>query len=454
MALSRRFTVLGLSRRPRAARPLSGVSAWRSADLVSRSEAEEALKGARFAVFLVHSLGPSAGLPAAGFADLDLLAADNFARAAASAGVEQIVFLSGLSGAGRHQASRLEVERALGAHGVPVTTVRSGLIVGRGGSSFEITNRLVDRLPFMLLPAWTRTATQPVALADVVRELADLVGRRECYRKAFDVGGAEIMSFRTMLERTAAVKGRTLRAWDVPFAAPRLSTFWVSLITGAPQALVAPLVESLGAPTLATRQRLQDAAKRSRSTFDDAVAAALLPRSRRRERAGFPGTEPSEHFDVRALQRVSLPPGADAGWLAARLTEWLSRQRWPLVTVTCEGRSSIRVVLDRGAVELLRFERVAREDDAARVVFRLAGGLLWRKGLRSARLEIRAFPGEGVALVGLHDFAPRLPWALYRAVQVLLDQGVMRAFARASHSRRDVGQVPEADPLEQIDAAQ
>ncbi|NOU33155.1 MAG: NAD(P)H-binding protein, partial [Polyangiaceae bacterium] len=202
VALSPRFTVVGLSRRPRAARPGSGVSVWRPVDLVSRSEAEEALKGARFAVFLVHSFAPSAGLPVAGFADLDLLAADNFARAAASAGVEQIVFLSAISGAGRHQESRLEVERALGAHGVPVTTLRAGLIVGQGGSSFEITNRLVDRLPFMLLPAWTRTPSQPVALADVVRELADVVGRRECYRKAFEVGGAEIISYRTMLERT------------------------------------------------------------------------------------------------------------------------------------------------------------------------------------------------------------------------------------------------------------
>lgn len=448
-ALSPRFVVVGLSRHPRAARPGSGISAWRPVDLVSRSEAEGALKGARFAIFLVHSRGPSVGLPVADFDDLDLLAADNFARAAASAGVEQIVYLRGL---GEDLGRRLEVERVLGSHGVPVTTLRAGPIVGRGGAAFEIASRLLDRLPILVLPTWTRTQTQPIALGDVVRELVDVVGRREAYRKSFDVGGPEVMTYRTMLERTAVVKGRSLRAWDVPLAAPRLSTALLSLVTGAPRSRAAALVTSLRNPALVKRGRLQDAAKSRRTSFEDAVAAALLPGPRRRATA-FPGSRPSEHFDVRALQRVALPEGADARWLAARLTAWLPRQRWPLLTVTTDG-DCIRVMITRGAVELLRFQRVEREDEATRVVFRLAGGLLWRRGGRRPRLEIRAFPGENVALVSLHDFSPRLPWALYRVVQLVLDQGVMRAFARARHAPEDLRRALEAEPLEHADAAQ
>ena len=42
--------------------------------------------GARFAVYLVHSMMPSARLTQASFADVDLLCADNFARAAKRAG--------------------------------------------------------------------------------------------------------------------------------------------------------------------------------------------------------------------------------------------------------------------------------------------------------------------------------------------------------------------------------
>ncbi len=451
-ALAARYVVVGLSRHPRAARPGSGISAWRPVDLVSRSEAEQALKGARFAVFLVHSRGPSVGLPVSDFEDLELLAADNFARAAASAGVEQIVSLRGLGDETAPGGRRLDVERVLGAHGVPVTTLRAAPIVGKGGATFEITSRLLDRLPLLLLPAWTRTPTQPIALDDVVREMVDVLGRREAYRKTYDIGGPEVMTYRAMLERTAAVKGRTLHAWDVSVAAPRLSAALLSIVTGAPRARAAAMVASLRASTVAKRGRLLDAAKNRRTAFDDAVSTALLPG--RRRGASFPGSRPSEHFDVRALQRVALPEGADARWLAAKLAAWLPRQRWPFVTVKTDGGSVLRVVLDRGGVELLRFERVERDDEATRVVFRLSGGLLWRRGGRRPRLEIRAFPGEGVALVSLHDFSPRLPWALYLAVQLLVDRGVMRAFARAGvDAQEDSQRALDADSLA-FDAAQ
>lgn len=448
-ALAARFAVVGLSRHPRAARPGSGVSAWRCADLVSRSEAEAALKGARFAVFLVHSRGPSVGLPVADFDDLDALAADNFARAAASAGVEQIVCLRRLGPGPEHGD---EVERILAAQGVPLTTLRAAPIVGKGGAVFESASRLLDRLPFLLLPAWTRTPTQPVALEDVVREIDDVVGRREAYRKRYDVGGAETMTYRAMLERIASVKGRSLRAWDVPWAAVGVSTACLSVVTGTPRARVAELVTSMRGPALVKRSRLVEAAKRRRAAFDDAVAAALLPT--RRDGAAVRRERPSEHFDVRALQRVTLPRGADARWLAARLTAWLPRQRWPFLSVSSVGGADIRVVVTRGAVELLRFERVEREDEATRVVFRLAGGLLWRRGGRRPRLEIRVLPGESAALLSLHDFSPRLPWALYRGVQLLLERGVMRAFARAGHAAEGLPRAIDDVALDQFDAAQ
>ena len=131
-------------------------------------------------MYLVHSMLPSAHLTQGNFRDFDLICADNFGRAAARNGVRQIIYLGGIvpAAANRghalssHLASRLEVENTLAASGVPVTALRAALVVGRGGSSFDILVKLVTRLPAMICPAWTSTRTQPIALSDVVALLA------------------------------------------------------------------------------------------------------------------------------------------------------------------------------------------------------------------------------------------------------------------------------------------
>ena len=143
-ALGDRFHIVGLTRGiPGAAQRKSDDNIeWRSCDLYSMLDAEEGLKGVDYAFYLVHSMMPSARLTPAKFEDLDLLLADNFARAAEKNGVKQIVFLGGItpqtSELSAHLRSRLEVELALGSRSTPVTAIRAGLIVGPGGSSFTI----------------------------------------------------------------------------------------------------------------------------------------------------------------------------------------------------------------------------------------------------------------------------------------------------------------------------
>ena len=147
-------------------------------DSFSVQQTRDALEGADVAVYLVHSMSPNSRLTQGRFEDLDLLLADNFGRAASAAGVQRIVYLGGLmpkedpSELSAHLASRFEVEKALGAHGVPVTAVRAGLVVGAEGSSLNILVRLVERLPLMVCPSWTSSRTQPIALSDVVEILA------------------------------------------------------------------------------------------------------------------------------------------------------------------------------------------------------------------------------------------------------------------------------------------
>ena len=168
--LSQRFELVGLTRSPRTS--LQGYDEVRRVDLFSRTDTLAGLENVDFAIYLVHSMMPSARLVQAKFADLDLLCADNFAKCAAEQGVKHIVYVGGLQPCGpttsAHLESRLEVETALNTYGVPVTTLRAGMIVGGNGSSFQILKRLVERLPIMVCPSWTNTSTQPVALKDVV----------------------------------------------------------------------------------------------------------------------------------------------------------------------------------------------------------------------------------------------------------------------------------------------
>ncbi|MBM4394046.1 MAG: NAD(P)H-binding protein, partial [Deltaproteobacteria bacterium] len=174
----RGFDVTALGRSVPDDTTVDGVR-WRRADLFSLRETERALEGIEVVYYLVHSMLPSSGLTQASFEDMDLILADNVARAAAKVGAKRIIYLGGLipidATLSRHLESRREVESALGTHAVPVTTVRAGLVIGPEGSSFSILERLVRRLPSMVLPRWTRERTQPIALDDVVELLVRVV---------------------------------------------------------------------------------------------------------------------------------------------------------------------------------------------------------------------------------------------------------------------------------------
>jgi uncharacterized protein YbjT (DUF2867 family) len=435
--LAERCDVVALSRAEQPGQP--GI-AWRRCDLFSLRDTSEALRGAEYAVYLVHSMQPSARLTQAGFEDVDLLLADNFARAAAAAGIRRIVYLGGLATAGTplsaHLESRLEVERALASRGVPVTAVRAGLVVGAGGSSFRILVRLVRRLPMMLCPAWTRTLSQPIALADAVAALARAVYDPPDGAAVLEIGGPDVLSYREMMHCTAALCGRATRSYPVPFFSPGLSRLWVSLVTGTPRALVAPLVESLRHPMLASRDDLGALLGRPGLGFEESVRRALAeeaatPPERRpaSRRAGRPLREPS---DVRSIQRLPLPAGRDAAWVAEEYLRWLPRRLWPLVRVERGAGGAVRLRARPFGRVLLHLRSERELSSAERQVFAIDGGLLVGRPRDAApgRLEFREVAGRRFVLAAISDYRPALPWPVYAATQARLHLWLMRRFAR------------------------
>ena len=268
--LARRCEVVGVSRRSRE--PQDGV-VWASADATDPAAVDGVLRPDDVVVYLVHSLG------ADDFENTDRRAADTVAAAAGRADVRQIVYLGGL-GATRdaesaHLRSRAETAERLAAGPVPVTTLRAGMVVGPGSAAFETIRALVDRLPAMICPRWVSTPTQPIALRDVVAYIAGVSGHAAARGRSFDVAGPEVMTYRGMIERIARLRGKRLPIVEVPVLTPRLSSWWLHLVTPVNASVARPLVDGLRTPTVAREDGIRELVPLEPTPFDDAVRAAL-----------------------------------------------------------------------------------------------------------------------------------------------------------------------------------
>jgi uncharacterized protein YbjT (DUF2867 family) len=265
--------VVAVSRRPRESRE-AGL-AWAAADVTDRGAVADAVAGADVVYYLVHSLGSP------DFAERDALGADVVAREAEAAGVRQIVYLGGLGDdapdLSPHLRSRRETGERLAAAGVPVTTLRAAMVVGKGSAAFETIVALVDRLPGMVTPRWVSTATQPIALGDVARYLAGVAGLEAALGGTFDVGGPEVMTYREMIERIARIRGRRPLIVEVPVLSPRLSSLWLHLVTPVRAGVARPLVEGLRNPTVAADDRIRSLVPFEPTSFDAAAREALDP---------------------------------------------------------------------------------------------------------------------------------------------------------------------------------
>ncbi len=233
----------------------------------------KALDGCRAAYYLVHSLDSKE------FERLDAEAARAFGKAAAEAGVQQIIYLGGLgSEADRlssHLRSRREVEGLLGDAGVPVTVLRAGIIVGSGGISWEMTRQLVDHLPAMITPRWVRTKTQPIAVADVVRYLVGVLNEPRSKGRVFEIGGPEVLQYVTMLRRVAAIKNRRLLIVPVPLLSPALSSRWLSLVTDVDTQAGRSLIDSMANEVVVRDDSIRSIVPFEVMGYDEAVRTAL-----------------------------------------------------------------------------------------------------------------------------------------------------------------------------------
>ncbi|GAA1372009.1 hypothetical protein GCM10009612_64080 [Streptomyces beijiangensis] len=217
-------------------------------DVTDPASVAAALDGIDVAYYLVHALGTGAD-----FEQTDRDAARVFADAAATAGVRRIVYLGGLTPTevptqdlSPHLRSRAEVGDIFLKSPVPATVLRAAVIIGSGSASFEMLRYLTERLPVMVTPSWVSTRIQPIAVRDVLRYLVGSALMPQDVNRTFDITGPDIMTYRDMMERYAAVAGLRKRLiLPVPMLSPRLSSHWIGLVTPVPRSIARPLAESL-----------------------------------------------------------------------------------------------------------------------------------------------------------------------------------------------------------------
>jgi uncharacterized protein YbjT (DUF2867 family)/uncharacterized protein YndB with AHSA1/START domain len=244
-----------------------------SADALEPDTLDAVMRGVDTAYYLVHSMGAGKD-----FGRLDLECADNFAAAAARAGVRRIVYLGGLIPDGarsEHLVSRKETGDRLRHGRVAVTEVRAGVVVGPGSAAFEVIRDLVNALPAMVTPRWVRARTPPIALDNLLEYLVRIPEHEESAGRVYDAAGPEMLSYEQLMRIFGEVVGQRPLIVPVPVLSPTLSSYWLGLVTTVPTPVARALIGGLAHDIPADAEPLRRLVPQQLLGYREAVTAAL-----------------------------------------------------------------------------------------------------------------------------------------------------------------------------------
>lgn len=425
-------------------------------DVLDPATLPAALEGTDVAYYLVHSMTTAGG----DFAARDREAARAFAGAAEAAGVSRIVYLGGLGDESdrlsTHLASRQETGDVLRAGPVPVTELRAAIIVGAGSASFEIVRDLTRRLPLMVCPRWVASRCEPIAVGDVLAYLVAVLDEPRSVGQTLEIGGGDVLTYADLMRVTASVQGRRVRILTVPLLTPRLSAYWLNLVTSVPMSLARPLVEGLRNDVVCRDERIREWIPLPLTPFRAAVERALeVDRRHEAESSWTAATtsaaaEPWPQAPAPLLDRRTVASAGSPSEVFARVRRIGGATGWYSVDALWE----LRGILDRlvGGVGMRRgrrdpeslavgdpvdFWRVERYEEerllGLRAEMRLPG---------AARLTFRVepAPGGGSTLTQTAEFHPDGLWGrLYWFALLPLHALVFGRMARAVAGGTDRG---------------
>jgi len=267
---------------------------------------QQALEGIDVAYYLIHSMGAKGD-----FEELDLLSAENFIDACIRAKVKRIIYLGGLGEkqtASKHLLSRIETGEILSSRPEFIQTIwfRAGIIIGSGSASFEIVRNFVQKLPFMITPRWVHTKTQPISVSDVLEYLSQAKDLETKENLVVDIG-SEQMSFKEMLIKASNVMRLKRRLFAVPFLSPKISSYWLILMTPVPYRIAKALVEGLKSETIIQNENAKKYFPSiSPLSYKKAISKAIYEIEKNQVLSRWCDSSAQEECDIKGQERIEV----------------------------------------------------------------------------------------------------------------------------------------------------
>jgi uncharacterized protein YbjT (DUF2867 family) len=258
------------------------------------------------AYYLIHSMSSDTRA----FEKLEETSANNFVQLVKHTRARQIIYLGGITNdekLSKHLASRKNVEAILGRSGIPLTSIKAGIIVGSGSASFEIIRDLVEKLPVMIAPKWLNTKSQPVAIRNVLEYLGGVLLNPETFNKAFDIGGPDVLSYKEMLRQFAEVRGLKRYFFSVPVMTPKLSSYWLYFVTSTSYMLATNLVNSMKVEVIAKNNDLEKLLDIKPIPYRDAVRLAFQKIAQNNVVSSWKDALVSSYANNTLLEHINVP---------------------------------------------------------------------------------------------------------------------------------------------------
>ena len=275
-------------------------------DFLKEVSISDSLKDIDAAYYLIHSMSSNVK----DFGSLEENSANNFIKFVKQTSIKQIIYLGGITNEeklSKHLASRKRVEEILLESGIPLTSIKAGIIVGSGSASFEIIRDLVEKLPAMITPKWLNTKHQPIAIRNILEYLTGVLLKPDTFNKSYDVGGPDILSYKEMLLQLAEVRGLRRFIFTVPVMTPRLSSYWLYFVTSTSYMLAINLVNSMKIEVVAKNKELEKLLGIKPISYKEAVQLAFQKIEQNNVVSSWKDSLVSSYVDNSLLEHINVP---------------------------------------------------------------------------------------------------------------------------------------------------